>query len=346
MVFREFILWLINHYKTMPEKFETYQKSKVEKPKKMKIYEQPKVKKLEKGESEAYVFESFHNLGFKIEDMPELYERLIELSSIEKSHFKDAVHMALMVDEIWADLESRAGITLNKKELKLSCLFHDIGKSGPVNADRTQRRLIQMLFNSKYFSPNSEGFKDKGSPKDITIEQALKSETQISKEDKEKIIEYLGTLSVHIYNPENKKAKSQKLDIKSHKMIDFWREHDYWTWDLLKEHGNDQVTDEVKKVASTHHALEGHDPAAVDGFIRDENITLELLDKYLMITLLDKYQAWIGRAGLDHEKAIIKLTEQIEESFKAEIINEDIRNRFLRYLQIIKDHDMTKYRNM
>lgn len=310
------------------------------------MYEKPVVKKLEGRAGEAYVFESFHRLGFKIEQMPELHERLIELANMEKSHFIDAVHMALMVEEVWADLEQSPEITFNKNELKLSCLFHDIGKSGPQNADQEQRRLIQMLFNSKYFSPKSPDFAGKGSPKDMTIEQALTVESQIPDADRENILEYLGSLDIHIYNHNKKIAEPQKLDVKKHKMIDFWREHDYWTWDLLKKYGNGLVTEEVKKVASTHHALEGHDPASVDGYIKAENITLELLDKYLMITLLDKYQAWVVRSGLDHESAIKKLEEQIEESSKANIVSAEIREKFISYLQIIKKHDMTKYRNL
>jgi hypothetical protein len=299
-----------------------------------------------KNKANVYVFESFHQLGFKIEAMPELYERLIELAGMEKSHFQDAVHMALMVDEIWADLEHTPDITFNKNELKLACLFHDIGKSGPETADREERRLIQMLFNSKYFSPRSKDFEGKGSPKDMTIEQALILETKISEEDKKKIKDYLETLEVHIYHseikeskPDKKKAEAEKLDIKKHKMIDFWREHDYWTYNLLKSHGNHLVTKEVRNVASTHHALEGHDPAAVDGFITAEGTTMELVDKYTMITLIDKYQAWIERSGKSHADAIIELRNQIKMSRDQNIISDKVAKQYYKYLEILAKHE-------
>jgi hypothetical protein len=303
-------------------------------------YEKPISSRLEKGKGEAYVFENFHQIGFKIEEMPELYERLIELASMERSHFEDAVKMAKIVDIIWEDLRHDSEIKFDQKELKLACLFHDIGKSGPKDANREQRRLVQMIYNTKYFNSKSGKFNIlKGSPKDLTIEEAFEIESQMSAEEKEKIVTYLRTLTIHKYYPEIKKIKTEDLDPKKHKMIDIWREHDYWTWDLLKGYGNHVVTDDVKKVASTHHALEGHDPAAVDGFISGENVTLELLDKYLMITLLDKYQAWVKRAGISHGEAIKELESQIKESINAEIIDTKVAARFYKYLKIIEKYD-------
>jgi hypothetical protein len=296
-----------------------------------------------KGErmGEEYVYTSFHELGdFRIEEIQPLYERLIELASMEKSHFEDAVKMAEMVDVIWADLEQRPEIKFNRNELKLACLLHDIGKSGPLGANRDQRRLIQAMFNQKYFNTKYGKFKElKVIPKDLTIADALGMENLLLDEEKLKLIEYLKTLSLHIYYPELKKVKVEKLDIQKHRMIDLWREHDYWTWDLLNEYGNNKVTLEVKKVASTHHALEGHDPAAVDGFISAENITMELLDKYLMITLIDKYQAWIKRSGLSHQETIKILEIQIKKSREDGIIDKKIEEKFYTYLQIIAKYE-------
>ncbi|MCX6740258.1 MAG: hypothetical protein NTZ49_03455 [Candidatus Parcubacteria bacterium] len=307
-----------------------------------KFYEKPAVKKQEDIEKfgEAYVFKAFHELGFKIELMPELYERLIELATMEKSHFVDAVKMAKMVDVIWDDIRTLPDIKLTKNEMKLACLFHDIGKSGPKEAEnREQRRMIQMLFNQKYFNPKSEGFKNlKGPIKNLSIADALQMETQIAPQSKKRVIAYLETLTIHIYNPASKKAEPEKLDIKKHKMIDFWREHDYWTLSLLKAYGNHQVNNDVKEVASTHHTLEGHDPCEVDGMLKHESATMELSDKYLMLTLIDKYQAWIDRSGLSHIVAIKKLKSEIAQSWKDKIISKEVAKKFLDCLRRIKKY--------
>lgn len=301
-----------------------------------KPYEEPKVEG-PMSESQAFVFRVFHQNGFEIKKIPELYKRLSELAAMEHSHFKDAVKMSKMVDIIWADLQNIKDIKFDKSELKLSCLFHDIGKSGPEGANDEQRRLVQMLFDSKFFNRDNPKFQGLGkAPKDLTIKEALDLEDQISEDDKIKIKEYLGTLQVHIYNIKRRKASPRKLDINRHTMIDFWREHDYWTWDLLKRYAKKEVHDDIKKVASTHHALEGHDPASVDGFIRDENIALEMMDKYLMITLIDKYQAWVERSNKTHEDTIQILREQIAESRNKRIITKKIEQKFYRYLEILE----------
>jgi hypothetical protein len=246
------------------------------------------------------------------------------------------------VEVIWDDIKTLPGIKLSKNEMKLACLFHDIGKSGPEEADREQRRMIQMLYNQKYFNPKSEGFKKlKGSIKDLTIAYAVQRETLIAPQSKKRLIAYLETLTIHIYNPETKKAEPVKLDTRKHKMIDFWREHDYWTLDLLRAHGNHQVNNDVMEVASTHHALEGHDPCEVDGMLTHEAATMELSDKYLMLTLIDKYQAWIDRSGLTHLRAIKKLKLEIAQSWKKNIISKEVAKKFLDCLRKIR-----KYQNL
>jgi len=298
-------------------------------------FEKPQLKKFESKE-EAYVFEQFHRVDFQIEKIPELYERLVELNSMPESHFEDAVGMAKIVDYLWDEIKGEKDIKFTKDKLKLACLFHDIGKSGPADANHGQRYLIETLFNPTLFSPKSEKFKNR-KPREMSIEEALETENM---PEKEEIKEYLKTLSVHIYDPKSKKTKEEKFDLKKHKMIDFWREHDYWTRDLLTKYSDDNIDEAVAKVASTHHALDGHDPWNLDGFISDESITIEVIDKYLILTLVDKYQAWVDRSGLPHNLAIEKIKEDIEDSKMKEIINHEgkVYNKFIKYLKIIEEH--------
>jgi CRISPR/Cas system-associated endonuclease Cas3-HD len=303
-------------------------------------HEKPQLKKFESKE-EAYVFEQFHRVDFQIEKIPALYERLVELNSMPDSHFEDAVGMAKIVDYLWDEIKGEKDIKFTKDKLKLACLFHDIGKSGPAMASHRQRYLIETLFNPTLFSPKSEKFQGK-KPRKMTIFEALETENM---PEKEEIKEYLKALTVHIYDPKLKKAKEEKIDLQKHKMIDLWREHDYWTRDLLKDHIDDQLDESVAKVASTHHALDGHDPWNIDGFISDESVAIELIDKYLILTLVDKYQAWVDRSGLNHHEAIEKIKKEITESKEAKIINHEGRvyDKFIKYLDIIGKHpEMTE----
>ncbi|MFA5188307.1 MAG: hypothetical protein WC460_03025 [Patescibacteria group bacterium] len=297
--------------------------------------EKPSLKKFESKE-EAYVFEQFHDVGFQIEKIPALYERLVELNSMPDSHFEDAVSMAKIVDYLWAEIKGEKDITFSKDKLKLACLFHDIGKSGPAKASHRQRYLIETLFNPKLFNPKSEKFKGKR-PRNLSIDEALDSEDL---PEKEEIKKYLETLTLHIYDHKLKKAQAEKLDLKKHAMIDLWREHDYWTRELLQEYIDDQIDESLAKVASTHHALDGHDPWDIDGLIADESVAIEVIDRYLILTLVDKYQAWVDRSGLSHDEAIKKIHDEIKDSKDKEIINHngEVFNKFKKYLQIIKKH--------
>lgn len=299
-------------------------------------YEKPQLKKFESKE-EAYVFEQFHGVKFQIEKIQPLYERLVELNSMPDSHFEDAVMMAQIVDYLWDEIKNEKDIKLTKDKLKLACLFHDIGKSGPANAEnRKQRYYIETLFNPRLFNPKSEKFQGE-SPRDLTIGKALDLENL---PEKEKIKKYLDTLTLHIYNKKNKEAVAEKLDLKKHKMIDLWREHDYWTRDLLRKYKNNQIEIEVAKIASTHHTLDGHDPEGIDGNISGDSAAVEVIDKYLILTLVDKYQAWVDRSGLSHDQAIEEIKKDIEDSKKEEIINHEgeMYNKFIKYLGILKKH--------
>jgi hypothetical protein len=96
----------------------------------------------------------------------------------------------------------------------------------------------------------------------------------------------------------------------------------------------------LKIIASTHHTLEGHDPAGLGGEIPDEAVALETIDKYSIVTLVDKYQAYIDRSKLSHKEAVKKIKDIIEWSKGKKIINHDdtVYNQFLKYLNILDDH--------
>lgn len=306
-----------------------------------KEYIGPKAEKVAK--KEDYVFKHFHNVGFEIEDSPELFERVVELASMPDSHFEDGVKMAEIVDLLWHDLTQEDEIKFSNNELKLACLFHDIGKSGPLEAKtREERFIIEQIFNPIYFNPSSEKFKDKN-PKKISIKEALDIENF---PNKQKIEDYLQTLTLHIVDDKNHKTKIEKLNLDKHTMMHLWREHNFWTYQLLSKYGGEKISEDLKIVASTHHTLEGHDPAMIDGDIPNEALTLELLDKYLILTLVDKYHAFIERSGKTHKETIKILEKMIIESKEKGIMNQlfteqnedKVFDQFMKYLQILKKH--------
>jgi hypothetical protein len=302
--------------------------------------EKPGYEKIEKKEN--YVFEQFHSVGFEIEKSPELFERIVELASMPESHFDDGVKIAEIIDFLWDDLTKEDQINFTKNELKLASLFHDIGKSGPPEANREERFMIEQIFNPLYFNTRKPGFEGRN-PKKMTIAEALDVENFSNKEE---IKKYLLTLKLHIVDHENHKTNIEDLDLDRHTMIDLWREHDFWTYQLLTEYGAKDISEEVKIVSSTHHTLEGHDPAKIDGDIPNEAVALELLDKYLILTLLDKYQAFIERSGKTHQETIEILQEMIDSSKKNGIMNqlfkaeneERVYDQFVKYLEILARH--------
>ncbi|MBN1325951.1 hypothetical protein JW977_03140 [Candidatus Falkowbacteria bacterium] len=312
-------------------------------------YEKPTLKKFEAKEKYDYIFKQFKGAGFKIKEYPELYERCVELANMPESHFDDAVKMSEIIDILWDEIEKEDNIRFSLEELKLACLFHDIGKSGPVGADRNQRFMIQQIFNPIYFNINSEQFKKapqfngknlkekKTLMRDLSIKEILDIE---SFQNKDKIADYLSTLEVHAFDEEKQRIIKQKLDINKHRMIDLWREHDYWTFDLLNAHGNKNISRELIVVSSSHHTLEGHDPAMIDGKLPNEAIALETLDKYLILTLVDKYQAFIDREGVNHEETIKILRNIVDKSKKEKRFgaNERIYDQFNKYIDLFDKH--------
>lgn len=317
-------------------------------------YEKPAILKIEK--EADYVYEQFDKVGFKIKEFPELHERLVELANMPDSHFDDAVKMAEIVEVLWPFLEQETGLELNKDQLKLACLFHDIGKSGPVGASQEQRLMIEQIFNPIYFDIDSPNFQNapqfkgksmkeqKALMKDLTINEILEIENFPNNEE---IRQYLQTLTIHTYHVEKNgiRKEAEPLDLNKHSMIQLWREHDQWTYDLLDKNfkelkKKDKSIEQLIIVASTHHTLEGHDPANVRDKVPEAANALETIDKYLIITLVDKYQAFIDREKVDHDTAIKILRKMVDDSRDSKIINHEGKTYeiFSKYISILEDH--------
>lgn len=310
---------------------------------KRKPYELPKVEKMDQRET---VISQFKRVNFDIEKCPELFERIVELANMPNSHFDDAVKMADIVDLMWDDLQKDGKITLSKEQMMLACLFHDIGKSGPPDATPSQRFLIEIIYNPVYFKTNSAKFKKSGKFNDKTDAErqslirnlSIQQIIEIEKLPNEQaIFDYLQTLEIHSPEYDMKSGKLvatniEDLDIANHSMLQLWREHDVWTYLLLNKY-QDIIPEDVINVASSHHLLEDRDPAKLINDIPEGAFALEVFDKYIMITLFDKYQAFIDRSGKDHLGAIKEIERIITQSKKSP----ELKARFNYYVDKLRD---------
>lgn len=243
-----------------------------------------KEKKLESEPSQDFIRNQFLNLGVDLEkENPVIFERILELNGGKESHFRDAVKMAEIIDLIWEDLEVKS---ISREKMKLCALLHDIGKTGPLDASPKVKKVIKNLFEHRTFK-DSRG---------KNIDSALQEEKVEDWEEVEKILkEELG------------------VDLKKETMIDLWQRHADWTYEILKNNKSESIDEEVVIIASSHHILDGKNPAGLaTEDIPEGAKSLEMMDKYQVLTLVDKYQAFRGRSAYDHEEAIMALVALVE----------------------------------
>lgn len=313
-----------------------------------KQYSKPQLKSHEVSDEDmSKIFES---ADCDIRKFPDLLTRARELKSMKKAPFEDAEMMAQIIEYLYPYLEKTGYIKTSKNELKLACLFHDIGKSGPLNAVREERFLIEQIFNPIYFNTRSGKFfnhpKFKDIPEDkrgeviknLTINEVLEIENP---KNIRQIKEYLSKIKITFYKKNQAGKiikKEEKLDLDKHTMIQLWREHDNWTYQLLEQYqGEDQdhISKKLIIIASLHHTLEGNYPIEIDKELLGETTLMEVIDKYLIVTLVDKYQAFIDRSGMDHKKTIAAIREKVNENTS---IDENIKVIFLEYLDVLEKH--------
>ena len=276
---------------------------------KLAFFEAPVQEKeadLEKGKK---IRDIFKIVGVSIEDYGDIFDRIKEMHAEENSHFSDAVEIMCMVEKMF----DRIGGEIGKEKVMLAALLHDIGKSGPDDADPVARETVQTLFakdaEKKYAIDN---FPER------TVREAVEI---IYKDESGKRLEALAGCGVDA----------------GWGMREFFGMHADWTYDILRNNASEQVDDTVATIAATHHILEGKNPAHVDkDAIPQEAKFLEMMDKYYFLTLLDKYQAFRKRSGMEHEEAVRIIKEKITSS----MISEREKMRYHELVDLVLNEEM------
>jgi len=247
--------------------------------------------------------------SFDLGAQPEIMDRLAVIGR----HFDDAEEMARMTKKIYDKL----GLELKDQEqVLLATLVHDIGKSGPADFVPEERKDYVRMF------PHAPVAVDKNT----TVRDFL---TLAKINNCGKIIDRLAETLRHPKNKaEREKAKSDLLE---ENIFVFWRRHVDFTYDVLKN--NPAISQAVTEIASSHHILEGKNPADLPwDEVPRAAIILEITDKYQagrerinrdispnkltvhMLTVLDKYQAFRRRSALTHQETVKILRIVVEKS--------------------------------
>ncbi len=263
----------------------------------------PELEKSEKNPKQE-VEQAFADFEIDLEGIDaSVLERLIEIHSEEDSHFYDAIEMAKMLDKNWEHLGLEA---TDKKKMLVCALLHDVGKAGPEKASPEARQLCLWLFHKQHH---------------------VQSEIDLREL---KVMDFINTSDY----PDPSRARSlltakdglNIVNLDNLTMIDFWRMHVDWTYDILSQHLSPEVDEKVVVIAASHHLLDGKNPAELaEDEIPEESQWLEVTEEYQVLTLVDKYQAFRQRSAVSHEEAIAFLLAMIEKSKLSDILRDSYR---------------------
>lgn len=245
-------------------------------------------------------------VGLELEKHPEIRDRLAELGP----HFDDSVEMAKMGRVLYGQLREKFGLRDEKPErLMRAALLHDVGKSGPPGKESPMRDAVRRLFHplARPFIAFANGRMK--TIRDFVDEAGLEHGEDI-----------LATLERNGVDPDQEP------------IVEFWRRHAGWTYDLLKTQTGPDIDEDIVKVAASHHLLEGKDPAhlGVDGPVAGSAAeTVKLAE---ILAAVDKYQALRSRGGLGHAEAVARLERMINARFD---LLEPLRQNFLTATDVI-----------
>ncbi len=244
--------------------------------------------------------------------------RLIEIHGEEGSHFYDAIEMAQMIDRNWEHLGLEDA---DKKKMLVCALLHDVGKAGPEKASLEARQLCLWLFHKQHH---------------------IQSEIDVREL---KVMDFINTSDYPDPSQARRLLTTQDglniANLDNLTMIDFWRMHVDWTYDILSQHLSKEVDEKVVVIAASHHLLDGKNPAELaEDEIPPESQWLEVAEEYQVLTLVDKYQALRQRSACSHEEAVRILLSMVDNSK----LRDNLKNNYRKIIAKFSETDfMTNF---
>lgn len=203
--------------------------------------------------------------------------------------FDDARRMSSYAERFFRHYDTakpkKAFSALERQTVVLACLFSDVGKTGPADADADDRRLVAEAF---------------------AVENV--------RDDTQPVATFLRT-----YFPadaERRIARFTALGVDPAISVrEFWNLHSGWTLAIAEDAG---LPLEAVAAAAAHHLLEDINPRAIvgadDRFTHrfGQNVSFDRAEK--LVIVLDKYDAAIRRSGCTHDAAIAWLRDRLAKS--------------------------------
>jgi hypothetical protein len=213
----------------------------------------------------------------------------IRLLGEQSQTLDDALRMASYADRIFRHYDATkpdaAFTALERQTVILACLFSDIGKTGPEDADASARRLIAEAFAVENVEDDAQ-----------SLASFLRTYFPV---DADHRIAAVGALGL-----------DPAMSIRQ-----FWNLHSGWTLSIAEAAG---LPLEAVAAAASHHLLDEVNPRSIVGddarFTRrfGGNAKFDRAEK--LVIILDKYDAVRRRGGRSHQEAIAWLRDRIARS--------------------------------
>lgn len=266
-------------------------------------------------EARAEVLRSIEETGCKEKVSESVVERLAELSRFSR-YFFDSVMISRatsnivdFITERYSNQKPQFKLSLEQKARgRLAALLHDVGKTGPGDADHSRQQAVLALFR---------------------IETRRQSETGLRFADRT-----VGDVVSEQY-PAQAESILQRLRAcgigSGDRMLKFWNSHSYWTKEVL-ESDPGELSHETRVIAASHHIDKGHDPygildnnpisvniqtraiGAMEEYTAAGQGYAEALEQRVLLAA-DKYQAAVRRSDFGHREAFQSLRAELAGSY-------------------------------